>query len=202
MPTLDTGIRPGTIIRRQGWNNITRVGQLGEDKAISAQSLRAAIEGPTHLGLQNFAREYELSVGAAVDLIQPTSSSARAKFKRAKKVEATFEAPNSFFLSLTFLSDAVAADPDFWERSTGRRLEARNRFVVFQVIKAKLSLAFIGTGNLGIDVKVGPGGDMKSTGLGFVWKWKNKSTLTSPRELVVAMEMARYKESKKLFIVE
>jgi hypothetical protein len=198
VPTFDAGVKPGTLLAVNSWNNIDRIGHLTDDRSITADKL-GAIEGPTPCLLADFKRTHELQLDAALDLIKPKGT-AKGQFKRAREVVASFDSPVTYSVSLLQLEDAVETSAGLWQRNVGQRLRLKKTRVVFQVVRAKLSFLFRGSGGAGMDLKATSLGKLSSVGLGGKWSWRNEATLESKEELVVAVEAARYAFKKKRFI--
>lgn len=198
IPTFDTGIKPGTLLTVNRWNNIDRIGHLTDDRSITAATL-GTIEGPSPCLLADFKRTHELQLDAALDLIKPKGT-AKAQFKRSREVVASFDSPVTYTASLLQLEDVVEASAGLWERNVGQRLKLKKTWVVFQVIRAKLSFLFRGSGGVGVNLKATALGKLSNVGLGGKWSWRNEATLESKQELVVAVEAARYGFKKKRFI--
>ncbi len=196
VPTFDTGIKNGTIVKVARWSDVTPVGHLTDDKKIRKRDLGDEI-GPSLLALQDFSREHDLTVDAALDLLKPKASLEPA-FKKAKQIVAMFESPTSRRLSLNPMTDAMNEAEGIWSRTVGRRLKMKNRFVVFQTVKCKLSL--LGTGNVGLDLKAELPRNLSEIGIAGGWRWRNESTIESTRELLVAVELARYNKRKHLLV--
>lgn len=200
VPTFDSGIKPGTIILRKKWNDITKIGRLTDDRLITKEKL-GPLEGPTPCMLADFNRHHEISVDAAVDLLQPVAG-AKGHFKEAREAVASFNSPVTYSLSLMKIEDAVESDPNFWNGSVGQHLCRKNVFVVFQIICAKLSFLFRRSGSAGMNLKATPLGNLKAANLSSAWTWRNEAMLESKKEIVVAAEIARYRKKKRLFAVK
>ena len=195
IPTFDNGIVPAAILNRRKWNDIDRISHLRSDSVIVETDL-GAIEGPTPCLLADFNRHHELAIGGSLDLIQPVASAA-VEFKKAKEAVASFGAPVLYTRDLLILETAIeSAAPALWNRPIGQALEDRKTFVVFQVVKAKLSFLFRGSGSAGINLAAGPLKDLKAAGLNLGWSWRNEATLESKKEIVIAANLARYNKSK------
>ena len=187
--------RPATVLNRRKWNDIDRIGTLQSDSVITEAQL-GEIEGPTPCLLADFNRQHELSIGGSLDLIQPAAS-AKAEFKRAKEAVASFGAPVLYTRDLLVMEAAIeSAAPGLWNRPTGQALADSKTFVVFQVVKAKLSFLFRGSGSAGINLAGGPLKDLKAAGLNLGWTWRNQATLESKKEILIAANLARYNKSK------
>jgi hypothetical protein len=196
--TFDSGIEPGVLIERKKWSDIHRVARLTDDSAISATDL-GPLEGPWPCLLADFTRNHEISLNAAMELLQP-SASATAAFTKAKQVVACFTAPVIYGRSLVKLEDAIEKDPKFWERNLAQRLKSRQTFVVFEVVRSKLAFLFRGSGRAGIDLESTALKDLKRAGLSAGWSWRNEATLESKKEMVVGVEIARYNQSSRMLV--
>jgi hypothetical protein len=198
VPSFDTRITPGSIIHRPKWNDLSKESHINYDKAIKAMSLD--VEGPALLGIQNFVKGIDFTVGASAKLLNLTSASAKASFAKVKQVAVSFETPLSNSMNLDQMSDAINSDPLFWTRATGRRLLQPKRYVAYQVVTAKIALVFLGKGNIAVGVKARTIGDLKSAGLSSTWKWRNEYSLESKKELVIAVDLAVYDEDSQLMV--
>lgn len=198
VPTFDDGVRPGTVVERRRWNDLNRIGQLTDDDAIARGDL-GEIEGPTPCLLTEFNRRHELTLEAALDLLGPVGSAA-SEFERSREVVAGFDSPVTYSSSLFTLEDALERDPRFWERTVGQHLRSRRHYVVYRVVRARLSFLFRGTGSAGIDMKSTKLRNLKSVELSAGWSWRNEATLESKKEILVAVEMARYRSRKKKLV--
>ena len=199
IPTFDNGIVPGTIVHRRRWNDISRVGRLVDDRAIDDEAL-GPVEGPTPCLLADFNRIHELSMRGALELLTPRTASARAEFRKAKEAVAMFGAPMLYTRSLILMEDAIEADPGIWDRGVGERIRSRNHYVVFQVVRARLTFLFRGSGTTAVDLQSGALKKLSSAGLGADWTWRNEATLESKKEIVVAAELARYRRKRNTLV--
>ncbi len=195
IPSFDHSIEPGSILEWRRWNDINHIGKLTDDRAIRRADL-GEIEGPIPCQLADFNRKHEMTVGAALDLLKPAPS-ANAEFNRAREVIASFESPVLYSASLFVLEDAIEQDPRFWDRTVGQHLRLKRRYVVYQIVRAKLSFFFRGGGSAGVDLRASKLGDLATVKLKTGWSWRNEATLESKKEILLAVEMARYLRKRK-----
>jgi hypothetical protein len=198
VPTFEGGIRPGTILDVRRWNDIDAVGALTDDRSIRAEDL-GPVEGPTPCLLADLRSVHELQVGAALELLRPVGA-ARARFRAAREAVISFDSPVTYKVSLLRLEDAVERDPTLWERNVGQRLRMKRARVVFQVVRGKLTFLFRGSGGAGIDLESTALRNLGRVKLGQNWSWRNEATLESKRELVLAVETARYQVKRRRFV--
>ena len=139
------------------------------------------------------------SRASSLRLLQPSDTGAESQFKRASEALATFDAPVIYSMSLLAIEDATESQPaPFWDRALGQWLRDGKTRVVYQVIRSRLTFIFRGAGGRGLNLKAALG-PLGSVGLGGQWRWRNEATIESKRELVVAVEAAKYNNGKKRF---
>ncbi|MHC4482389.1 MAG: hypothetical protein ACYSW4_02450 [Planctomycetota bacterium] len=194
IPTFDGGIRPGSVLEVK---SLTDVNHLGHVKGSMNNKTSFPVEiGPTPALISDFNNQHELNINGAVELLRP-SAQARAYFKRAKSAVATFGGVVTYRVDLFKLEEAIEKDKSLLLGPVGQTLrENRKSRIVYQIFRSTLSFTFVGSGGIGIDLKAELG-NLKSAKLDAGWKWQNKATLESKKEILVAVEAAKYSFTKK-----
>lgn len=189
--TFDDGVDVGSVLNRKDWNDIDRIGHIG--KGLPVASL-PSVEGPFACMLADFKRNHEMKLDASLSLLAP-GSNVKGQLGNVADVVVTFDSPQTYSLDLLQLEDAIEAQPQtFWTRALGQALQEKRTRVVFQVIRSKMSFQFRGSGGAGVSVN--------KFGLDAGWQWRNEATIESKKELLVAVEYARYDTGKRRFVPE
>jgi len=196
IPHFDDGIVPGTVLARQNWNNISRIGHV---KSAIKQDLLPPVEGPTPCLIPDFRTTHQMNLSGALALLRPDGNVSGA-LKSVRDAVASFDSPVTYTMDLLELEDVIESqDASFWTKALGQHLRDSKTRVVFQIIRGRMSFVFRGGKGVGVDLKAGPLGDLASVGLAAGWQWRNEATLESKRELVLAVDYAWYDWGRKRF---
>ncbi len=196
LPTFDTGVVPGSMLSRQSWNDINPIGHLG--KALVEGEL-PAIDGPKACMLADFRRTHEVSVDAALSVLQPVAG-AEAHFQQASDAITSFDSPVTYTMDLNELEDVVEGQPDpFWTKAAAQKLRDKKTRVVYQTVRGRISFVFRGGGGASINLAAGPLSNLAKFQMDAGWRWRNEATIESKDELVLAVNYAKYNWGKAAF---
>ena len=197
LPTFDSSVTPGTILRVRKWNDITIIGSLARDPGISAAELEPPPPGDCFI--PDVDRRNTLTLKGALELIQPNVK-VKGEMNRVKEVRMEFVGLKVFRLDLMFLEELVERDPKIWNRMVGERLRSKRHFVAYEVIRGRLSMHFLGSGDAGIDVESAiPAKNIKALGGGAKYSWTNGAVLETTKDVVIAVDLLRYDFKKGVF---
>lgn len=188
--------KPGMMVKEASWRELPPVGEIAD--AMEDGSFPALSKSES-ASLLNFARDSQLSAKAAADWLMDAAS-ANGNFTNDVVVVCDFEEATVQSVSLVKLSTVVSSQLSKDSKGTlARFLRAPGIRLVSEVVKAKLSFRYTADGgvDLAVDGSVSAAGPKLDLKAGFTWK--NKSTIVSAEPIVVAVRLADWSKTRRVF---
>jgi hypothetical protein len=192
--SFDTSIEPGLIVHIPRPRDVNHLGSIFKFPGIADTE----VVGPADLGLMDFTRTHELTLGGVAELLQ--SPKLGGKLKKVKSVRLSLDNPQKWYIGDKIeLFSILSRDLGWPDSAYAKTLARRKHYLITEIVKTKLKFTFEGTGNVALDADASGLKNLKSLKLNTDYKWENHYELASKKPLVVAYEAVRWIPGKGIF---
>lgn len=192
--SFDTTLAPGSIVELKSRRDLNILSSIF--KYPAAKSIE--VLGPADVGLLDFARTHELSLGAAAELIG--RSGLRSRLTNVKSATLSLDRPMKWYIGDKIeLFTTLTSDPGWPASAYAERLTMKKHYLVTEVVKTKLRYTFHGQGGVTLSADATGIGRLASVGLDREYRWENRHELIAKVPLVVAYEAVQWRKRKGIF---
>jgi len=192
--SFDTTVSPGSIVEirtARDLNNLSSIFKYPAAKDV-------AVLGPADVGLLDFTRAHQLSLGAAAELLGGVGL--KPKLKNVKTATLSLDRPMKWYIEDKIeLFSTLTGDPDWPASAYAERLAMKKHYLVTEVVKTKLRYTFQGLGDVALTAEATGFKNLRSVKLDTAYEWDNQYELIAKAPLVIAYEAVQWRPRKGIF---